>query len=65
MMDNYDWLVEARSMKDAWRSAITKHGELSAMMDLILLMQQSSADKWDTPKSVCIRFKVNRIVTMP
>ena len=52
MMDNYDWLVGAQSMKDAWRSAIMKHGELSVMMDLTTLMHQSSADKWDTPKWV-------------
>ena len=54
MTDSYDWLVEAQSMKDVWRSAIMKNGELSAMMDLTTLMQQSSADKWDTPKWVCM-----------
>ena len=54
MMDNYDWLVEAQSMKDVWRSAIMKNGELSATMDLTIPMQQSSADKWDTPKWVCM-----------
>ena len=54
MMDNYDWLVEAQSMKDAWRSAIMNNGELSVMMDLTMLMHQSSADKLDTPKWVCM-----------
>ena len=54
MMDSYDWLVEARSMKDVWRSATMKNGELSVTMDLIILMQQSSVDKWDIPKWVCM-----------
>ena len=52
MMGNCDWLVEAQSMKDVWRSAIMKNGELSVMMDSTVLMHRSSADKWDTPKWV-------------
>ena len=57
MMENYDWLVGAQSMKDVWRCAIMKHGELSVMMDLTLLMLQSFADKLDTHKWVCSTIK--------
>ena len=54
MMDSFNWLVEAPGMKDVWSATIIKNGQLFVMMYSINLMQQSSVDKRDIPKWVCM-----------